>query len=61
MQEWLSWEPSRPNSPPATTQPYLCEICPQKQKCQNYFGGEGLGEDINNQSKSKYDIRTGRG
>ncbi|MEO0687810.1 MAG: DNA translocase FtsK, partial [Cyanobacteria bacterium J06649_11] len=39
MQEWLSWEPSRPNaeSPPATTQPYLCEICPQQQKCQNYF------------------------
>ncbi|MBV6621691.1 MAG: PD-(D/E)XK nuclease family protein [Rivularia sp. (in: Bacteria)] len=38
MQEWLSWEPSEPNSPPATTQPYLCEICPQQQKCQSYFG-----------------------
>lgn len=40
MQEWLSWQPSQPNSPPATTQPYLCEICSQQEKCQSYFGGE---------------------
>lgn len=38
MQQWLSWEPPAPNQPPATTQPYLCEICPQQQKCQSYFG-----------------------
>ncbi len=38
MQEWLKWEPPHPNSPPPTTQPYLCEICPQQQKCQSYFG-----------------------
>ncbi len=37
MQEWLSWEPPHPNSPPPTTQPYLCEICPQQQKCQTFF------------------------
>lgn len=37
MQQWLTWEPPNPNPPPATTQPYLCEICPQKQKCQTYF------------------------
>ncbi|MFN6469000.1 MAG: DNA translocase FtsK [Nostoc sp. SerVER01] len=37
MQKWLSWEPPHPNSPPPTTQPYLCEICPQQQKCQTFF------------------------
>ncbi|MDZ7959090.1 MAG: DNA translocase FtsK [Aulosira sp. DedQUE10] len=37
MQEWLTWEPPHPNSPPRTTQPYLCEICPQQQKCQTFF------------------------
>jgi S-DNA-T family DNA segregation ATPase FtsK/SpoIIIE len=37
MQQWLSWEPPNPNPPPPTTQPYLCEICPQQQKCQAYF------------------------
>ncbi|WP_414623178.1 DNA translocase FtsK [Calothrix sp. CCY 0018] len=38
MQEWLNWEHSQPNCPPSTTQPYLCEICPQQEKCQSYFG-----------------------
>ncbi|MGB6301234.1 MAG: DNA translocase FtsK [Rivularia sp. (in: cyanobacteria)] len=42
MQQWLSWEQFQPNSPPATTQPYLCEICPQQEKCESYFG-EGVG------------------
>ncbi|MEB3216582.1 MAG: DNA translocase FtsK, partial [Nostocales cyanobacterium 94392] len=36
MQEWLSCEPPL-EVPPPTTQPYLCEICPQQQKCQSYF------------------------
>jgi len=36
MQEWLSCEPPL-QVPPPTTQPYLCEICPQQQKCQSYF------------------------
>ncbi|BAY31376.1 cell division FtsK/SpoIIIE [Nostoc carneum NIES-2107] len=37
MQEWLTWEPPHLNSPPRTTQPDLCEICPQQQKCQTFF------------------------
>ena len=37
MQDWLSWESPNPNPPPATTEPYLCEICPQQQKCQTFF------------------------
>ncbi|MDB9309742.1 DNA translocase FtsK [Aphanizomenon sp. CS-733/32] len=40
MQEWLSWESPNPNPPPATTQPHLCEICPQQQKCQTFFDVE---------------------
>ncbi|MBS9388808.1 MAG: PD-(D/E)XK nuclease family protein [Dolichospermum sp. WA123] len=40
MQEWLNWESPNPNPPPATTQPHLCEICPQQQKCQTFFGVE---------------------
>ena len=51
MQEWLSWEPSQGNCPPATTQPYLCEICPQQEKCQSYFG------DTVNTNQSKEDNR----
>lgn len=37
MQNWLSWESPNSNPPPATTEPYLCEICPQQQKCQTFF------------------------
>ncbi|MEH2071305.1 MAG: DNA translocase FtsK [Nostoc sp.] len=37
MQQWLTWEPPHLNSPLPTTQPYLCEICPQQQKCQTFF------------------------
>lgn len=40
MQNWLSWESPNPNPPPATNQPYLCEICPQQQKCQTFFDVE---------------------
>ncbi|MDB9546085.1 DNA translocase FtsK [Dolichospermum circinale] len=40
MQNWLSWESPNPNPPPATTQPHLCEICPQQQKCQTFFDVE---------------------
>jgi len=52
MQEWLSWEPPHPNPPPSTTQPHLCEICPQKQKCQSYFlDDKQNGQDIQPTSK----------
>ncbi|BCL34901.1 DNA translocase FtsK [Nostoc sp. MS1] len=39
MQQWLAWESANPNPPPRTTQPHLCEICPQQQKCQTFFDG----------------------
>ncbi|MBD2132465.1 PD-(D/E)XK nuclease family protein [Sphaerospermopsis sp. FACHB-1094] len=44
MQEWLKWESPNPNPPPATTQPHLCEICPQQQKCQTFFNPNVLKE-----------------
>lgn len=37
MRQWLTWKPPQPNPPPPTTQPHLCEICPQQEKCQTYF------------------------
>jgi DNA segregation ATPase FtsK/SpoIIIE, S-DNA-T family len=37
MRQWLTWEPPQPNPPPPTTQPHLCQICPQQEKCQTFF------------------------
>lgn len=38
MRQWLAWDSPQPNPPPPTTQPdLLCNICPQKTKCQSYF------------------------
>lgn len=42
MRQWLTWEPSQPNPPPPTTQPErLCDICPQRKKCQTFFVVDG--------------------
>lgn len=47
MQQWLNWEPPQPNPPPSTTQPHLCEICPQQEKCQTYFESpEELAQEV---------------
>lgn len=38
MSQWLAWDSPQPNPPPPTTQPdLLCNICPQKTKCQSFF------------------------
>jgi S-DNA-T family DNA segregation ATPase FtsK/SpoIIIE len=38
MRNWLTWEPSQPDPPPATHQTeQLCLICPQQETCQTYF------------------------
>ncbi|MGK7900004.1 MAG: DNA translocase FtsK [Hormoscilla sp.] len=41
MREWLNWEPPQADPPPPTTQSHLCEICPQQEKCQTFFGRVG--------------------
>ncbi|RCJ18972.1 cell division protein FtsK [Nostoc sp. ATCC 43529] len=58
MQQWLSWEPPHPNSPPPTTQPHLCEICPQQQKCQTFFVSPSLpSKDKNNGGQDAHTTR----
>jgi S-DNA-T family DNA segregation ATPase FtsK/SpoIIIE len=49
MRQWLTWEPPQPNPPPPTTQPNLCDICPQRKKCQSFFD---VAEEIASNSSS---------
>ncbi|MGB3670339.1 MAG: DNA translocase FtsK [Phormidesmis sp.] len=45
MRAWLAWQPGESNPPPTTPHPQLCTICPQRQKCQQYFvTGEATSE-----------------
>ena len=37
MRAWLAWRSPNPNPPPMTAHLELCNICPQKNKCQTYF------------------------
>ncbi|MCA1992098.1 MAG: PD-(D/E)XK nuclease family protein [Coleofasciculus sp. S288] len=38
MRQWIDWEPPQPNPPSPTPHPdLLCDICPQRKKCQTYF------------------------
>lgn len=37
MQLWINWKQGENNPPPKTSQPHLCDICPQKNKCQSFF------------------------
>ncbi|MGH7999843.1 MAG: DNA translocase FtsK, partial [Brasilonema sp.] len=63
MRQWLTWESPNPNPPPLTTQPHLCKICPQRQKCQSYFVEESQGEksfyEENQQETVSQDGQTG--
>ncbi len=55
MRQWLIWEPPHLNPPPPTTQPHLCEICPQKQKCQTYFVSPDISSTDNSQESVNAD------
>ena len=37
MRSWLAWQPPGANPPPKTPHLQLCEICPQRNKCETYF------------------------
>ena len=37
MREWLRWEEFQPDPPPPTEKEYLCDTCPQREKCQSFF------------------------
>ena len=46
MQQWLNWQPSQPDTLPATSNLDLCDICPQQAKCESYFLADvNLSED----------------
>jgi len=52
MRQWLIWEPPQPNPPPPTSQPHLCDICPQRKKCQSFFDlDEVKPEKVDNTDK----------
>src|SRR5919199_342828 len=52
MRQWLTWEPPQPNPPPPTTQPHLCQICPQQEKCQTFFDVAGELKNLTPQPPS---------
>ncbi len=52
MRQWLTWEPPQPNPPPPTTQPHLCKICPQQEKCQIFFDVAGELKNLTPQPPS---------
>jgi S-DNA-T family DNA segregation ATPase FtsK/SpoIIIE len=56
MQQWLTWEPPNPNPPPQTTQPYLCKICPQQQKCQSFFVINSNPSDVISRQLDKSEV-----
>lgn len=37
IRDWLAWQPKQGEPPPAALQLALCEMCPQRKKCQTYF------------------------
>jgi S-DNA-T family DNA segregation ATPase FtsK/SpoIIIE len=40
MQQWLQWKPPQPDAPPPTSNSDLCNMCPQREKCQSFFANE---------------------
>ncbi|ARV58681.1 cell division protein FtsK [Nostocales cyanobacterium HT-58-2] len=61
MCQWLSWEPPLPNPPPPTTQPHLCKICPQQQKCQSFFVEKSQTEESSyKQNQQETDEQNGQ-
>ncbi|MEB3342451.1 hypothetical protein [Okeania sp.] len=41
MREWLRWERFQSDPPPRTEKEYLCDICPQRERCQSFFERSG--------------------
>lgn len=42
IKSWLAWQPSEPSPPPKTPHLELCDICPQRNKCQTYFETDAM-------------------
>ena len=53
MRQWVDWKPPQPNPPPPTPHPdLLCDICPQKKKCQTFFTVDSELENLTPQPPS---------
>ena len=37
IRDWLAWRPNQGEPPPEALQLALCDMCPQRKKCQTYF------------------------
>jgi len=37
IRDWLAWQPNQGEPPPEALQAKLCDMCPQRKKCQVYF------------------------
>ena len=46
MKDWLDWRSPHPNPPPMTAHLELCNICPQKNKCQTYFETAATSHEV---------------
>ncbi len=46
MKDWLDWRSPNPNPPPMTAHLELCNICPQKNKCQTYFETAATSHEV---------------
>ncbi|HEY9611186.1 DNA translocase FtsK, partial [Allocoleopsis sp.] len=53
MRQWVDWEPPQPNPPSPTPHPdLLCDICPQRKKCQTFFTVDSELENLTPQPPS---------
>lgn len=46
IRDWLAWQPSQGEPPPAALQVALCDMCPQRKKCQTYFDSNSASTSV---------------
>ncbi|MBW4460779.1 MAG: PD-(D/E)XK nuclease family protein [Nodosilinea sp. WJT8-NPBG4] len=46
IRDWLAWQPNQGEPPPAALQVALCDMCPQRKKCQTYFGSNSASTSV---------------
>ncbi|MBD2233270.1 DNA translocase FtsK [Phormidium tenue] len=46
IRDWLAWQPNQGEPPPAALQAALCDMCPQRKKCQTYFSSNSASTSM---------------
>ncbi|PSR19063.1 cell division protein FtsK [filamentous cyanobacterium CCP3] len=46
IRDWLAWQPDQGEPPPAALQLALCDMCPQRKKCQTYFDSKSTSTSV---------------